>query len=290
MSQMMKAMKTGNVELIKRIYAACPIPKDREGNEITTWMIIAGGIGTKETIQTLYDLDPSTIDRGDKTSITPILSAVVKENLEALELIHRLRKCHIDTPTGPSARSPLWVAVREGCLKSIDKLIELGADIEQKSISDAEPLINVAIEGRHPASVRKLCQLKRGWIDARRKVDGPFHTAAIFDQGEAIKILYNAGYTKIDTPDELGRPPLRTAVTFGALNALAAFHALGSNVHFQKIGYLSAAVDCDEGISLRLVGRSTRAAQITRRLYYSRSLAEVLFFTQPKRATQRRQK
>lgn len=289
---MLKAIKAGDVETIKQKYVHNPHPTNKDGESLsTTWMIMAGGLGTKSSVETLFELDPSSIDKEDMRKLTPIIAAVAKENLETLETIHRLRDCSIDVPRHSSDKTPLRIAVEECSVKAIDKLIELGADINQRD-KRGDDLMSAAIGRGKPESVKKLCELKRGWIDARRKEDGLFHKAAVLNQGKCIRILYDAGYTAIDGHPRVVHTPLYGATLYGATSAMIALHALGSNAHFTPDMFGLMPVTCAPVFIFRAeqVEQSKKAAQLVRRLYYSRSLTEVLFFTQTQRISKAKRK
>lgn len=82
-----------------------------------------------------------------------------------------------------------------------------------------------------------------------------------------IKLLLSLGSNAIDTPKEDGMTPMNLASWGGELIVPLVLHCFGSEAHFVISDDGLAAVDCDDPIG-----------HLVRRLYFSRSLTEVLFF------------
>lgn len=138
-------------------------------------------------------------------------------------------------------------------------------------------------------SVRTLCRIKRDWAPVQNNCDNYFHLATRLDAGHNIRILYDSGHTDVDACCKGNKSALCIATARGAVNAQVTLHVLGSNAHFD---FDSLNLPPASYYSLANINFQTEATeynmknvQRVRRLYYLRSLSEVLFFAQTQRAS-----
>jgi hypothetical protein len=256
----------------------------------TPFMHVAAVVGNVKSIEILYELDPASINISDETGVlTPIHIAAYKDHVDAIEVIHKLSKSSVDVRNEAGiSETPLVCAVQNGSTRAVEKLVQLGADIKQKS-KNGDDLLMIAVKANEPETVTTLCKLKRRWPVAYRKSEGPFHIAAQRGHYDVITALYNAGYKDIDSLSTWETTPLFDATAREKMKCIVTLHALGSNAHF-KPGVLGISPATYVSILTAFVGPvprdySTAIAKRVRTLYYSRSLLEVMFYTETEHKT-----
>lgn len=95
------------------------------------------------------------------------------------------------------------------------------------------------------------------------------HYAARYGHEEAIDTLHKLNSTLLDAVDDHGWTSMHYAAVVRKKNAVLALHLHGSEAHFCKTKLGNPPVDLEHA----------DGESFTRQLYFSRSLAEVLFFT-----------
>lgn len=269
---MLAAIRSGNVEEIRVQYRVTPKPF----KEDLTWMHACAVYGTREVVEVLYELEPESLTKETSETPRPILVALFRENVDALEAMQRLQGDDIDatfTTYGPP-QSLTFCAATADKPKSLERLLQMGADINAKNFN-GDNLLTSSIRAGHAACVSVLCRLKKRWPMGRKGSAGPFHMAATLNRAEIIKILYYAGYKKMDIPDSLKWTPLYEATRYQSRLAVVALHAIGCTDHFTPDFLGNTPVDYREIIDF---GTQNNVPALVRRLYYSRSLTEILFF------------
>lgn len=277
---MLNAIETGNVEAIKRHYATSPSPPERLG----TWMHVAALRGKRVSVETLFELDSESIYQTSNAEMLPIILALSEQNTETLETLIHLHGKGPDFKFFVPFEHPLIVyAVAKNMTKSVSKLIELGASLEWKH-ENGDDLLNMAASYGNLECVKILCRTDRQWPSAVNRWRGPYHAAAIENQGACIRALYDSGYKDIDAQSQASRTPLHEASVYESMDAVVALHALGSEAHFvvDVIGSSPATFEDWFAPGIECVSKTSPRV---RRLYFSRSLAENLFFIYDSDAT-----
>lgn len=269
---MLAAIKTGDVAAMRAQYMLTPKPP----KEDLTWMHVCAVHGTREVIEVMYELDPASLTQESLYTPPPIMIALFQENVDALEAIQRLQGDDIDATfnTYEPTQTLAFYAATTNKPKSLERLLQMGSNINATNCNGVN-LLTASIRAGSAACVSVLCRLKRRWPTARQGVAGPFHLAAQLHLAEIVRILYDAGYKKVDTLDSLKRTPLYEATMYRSRSAVVALHAIGSSAHFTPdfIGITPAAYR-----DMIDIGRQNDDAALVHCLYYSRSLTEILFF------------
>lgn len=282
---MYAAIKEGDATAIRKYY--------QDGHSKIRnmqFMHVAAIIGNVKSIEIIYELDPDSIDSFDETGLaTPIHLAAFNNHANAVEVIHKLMKSSVDVKTEASnSETPLVCAVSRGSTSAVEKLVQLGADIKQKS-NNGDDLLMIAVKANEPETVTTLCKLKKRWPVAYRKSEGPFHIAAQLGHYAVIVALYNAGYKDIDSLSTWETTPLFDATAREKMKCIVTLHALGSNAHF-KPGFMGRSPVTYVSMITAFIGLvpkdySTATSKRVRTLYYSRSLLEVMFYTETEHKT-----
>lgn len=92
MTELAAAIRLGDVEAIRQHYVVGSKPTDFTG----TWMHYAAALGTKTSVETIFELEPSTLSGPHEDEHYPIMVAMNEENVKTLEAIHRLQGGDID--------------------------------------------------------------------------------------------------------------------------------------------------------------------------------------------------
>lgn len=187
--------------------------------------------------------------------------------------------------------------------------------IYDECVSNAKPIHRAAAYNR-TEFIKWLCALNPTFTchmcSAGRS---PLHYAACTGSAEALELLYQLDSTQLDRRDSSGSTPMDSAARMGHWKIVEKLHELGSKTMdvLDNSGYApmhSAAVFCKSAViitlhrlgseawfSMDFLERSNvdpdsacaKVANMARRLYFSRSLMENLFFVSDAISPVRRQ-
>ncbi len=203
--------------------------------------------GDIERLESLLEQNPSLIDARDEERHTPLHSAAMAGQIDAVMFL-------LERGADPEARntadqSPLLYAAFSNYAAIVEALIERGAAFDYRDARNLSPLLFAARQGGADV-VRLLVEKGAAFDDPGFRGRTPLHFAAMNGHTNIVRYLAGKGADpgKID---EDGLTPLGLALTRGHAGAAEAMLASGAGLDFDKhtlSRYLHLAAAAGSGV------------------------------------------
>ncbi|XP_064628832.1 putative ankyrin repeat protein RF_0381 isoform X2 [Lineus longissimus] len=167
--------------------------------------------------------------------MTPLQMAIMKDNMEAFNSLIKAG-ADVNQPEETKNWQPLTYAAKNGNLKILDKLLEMGAAVNIKD-SDGRTLLDFAVHGKHLEVVRRLVQMG---ADIRHencpdKTTGLMYTAMMSGCTDMVVRFraYGLNFETIHT--EQNEPGIFRLIQFNQLEMLDTIIKLGGDVNIENM-------------------------------------------------------
>ncbi|XP_008171274.2 ankyrin repeat and SOCS box protein 3 isoform X7 [Chrysemys picta bellii] len=174
-----------------------------------------------------------SVDVPDNRGWMPIHEAAFHNSSECLKLLINAAPSdnYIKSKTFEGTCA-LHLSANNGCLESINVLLEAGAETNDVTYEETTPLF-LAVENGHPEIIKLLLQHGAN-INGSHSWSGwnSLHQASFQGHTEIIKLLLEKGANK-ECVDDFGITPLFIAAQYGKLESLRVLISHGANVNCQ---------------------------------------------------------
>lgn len=194
-------------------------------------MIVAAFNGNVQATTILLELGADPTISMPETETHPLGWAVVKSFPEvAVALVEG--GLDVDNKFG-GGETQLQQAATSGNLAMVQILVELGANIEEKSVADGNtPLIYAALGGH--AEILAFLVEKGAELDGENGFGGTaLHFACVFGQNETVSLLIKAG-AAVDPQDDAGNTPAHLAAFEGHKDVLVILLEAGADISIKS--------------------------------------------------------
>lgn len=226
LTPLVRAAQSGNLKLAKFCISHGADVDARDPTDQRTALILAAYKNDVPMIELLLDY-LADIEAKDEYGNTAFLEAVEFDCPDAIYCLHK-HNCKTNLIT-PDNYTPMMIAAKYGALKSLEALVKIGCDINWQRPNDIFTALEMAVNVGNLDTINKLIDLGANIERYGKVLVSILHSAVYRQNIDVIKLLVKRGANIEDKCRKDGATPLYDAYQFDRIVSFVYMLSIGAN-------------------------------------------------------------